>query len=119
MGNFTHAPIGPQTVSVQFPDPHFKKGQKKRRVVTPDFVRVLGDKLTSDKVGDEHVWLQSDVKDVLDDMRDAFREDERFIEMGEGGYWDNNWTGVPTEREISVFNKEEGGEVWRSLFKIK
>jgi len=106
-----------RTVSVQFPDPHFKNSQKKRRVVTEEFVEGLGRRMREGGVGDERVWLQSDIKDVLDDMREVFRESRHFVDTeGEGEYVKDNWMGIKTEREISVENK--GLPVWRALFKV-
>jgi tRNA (guanine-N7-)-methyltransferase len=60
-----------ETVAIQFPDPHFKKRHHKRRVVQPALVRALAEGLTPGA----RVFLQSDVKDVSEDMRDKF---ERF-----------------------------------------
>lgn len=103
-------------VSVQYPDPHFKKQHKKRRVVTPEFVGVLAELLEE---GAE-VFLQSDVKDVLDGMREAVAEGRSggggayFVDQNEGGYLEENPIGVPTEREVSVL--EKGGEVYRVVF---
>ncbi|MEN9214629.1 MAG: tRNA (guanosine(46)-N7)-methyltransferase TrmB, partial [Gloeomargarita sp. DG_1_6_bins_138] len=46
-----------QRVTIQFPDPWFKRKQQKRRVVQPDLVQVIADYL---QPGGE-VFLQSDV----------------------------------------------------------
>ena len=59
-----------ETVAIQFPDPHFKKRHHKRRVVQPALVRALAEGLTPGA----RVFLQSDVKDVSEDMRDKFEK---------------------------------------------
>jgi tRNA (guanine-N7-)-methyltransferase len=109
-------------VSIQFPDPHFKKAHEKRRVVTPELVKTLAKFM---KKGDA-VFLQSDIKDALEAMREKFAdEDGRLyfseIECGQDGdageedYNMKNPLGVPTEREVSVLSKDL--PVYRTLFK--
>ncbi|GAX21338.1 tRNA (guanine-N7-)-methyltransferase [Fistulifera solaris] len=91
-------------VSIQFPDPHFKSQHAKRRVVTPALVSTLAKYMPEDS----HVFLQSDIQSVLDDMRLRFRESAYFkdtIESVEQYLEENPW-GVPTEREVSVLKKE-------------
>ncbi|GAX12245.1 tRNA (guanine-N7-)-methyltransferase [Fistulifera solaris] len=91
-------------VSIQFPDPHFKSQHAKRRVVTPALVNTLAKYMPEDS----HVFLQSDIQSVLDDMRLRFRESAYFkdtIDSVEQYLEENPW-GVPTEREISVLKKD-------------
>mmetsp|Transcript_5602 Transcript_5602/g.12373 ORF Transcript_5602/g.12373 Transcript_5602/m.12373 type:complete len:414 (+) Transcript_5602:14-1255(+) len=103
-------------VSIQFPDPHFKKQHAKRRVVTPSLVHTLAKFM---KKGDV-VFLQSDVKDVLVDMRERFCEDGEmyFIEFQHEKmkeYELENPLGVPTEREVSVQTNDL--PIFRTLFR--
>ena len=63
-----------KTVTVQFPDPHFKEKHKKRRVTTPQMVADVAEALREGGKGDERVYLASDVKEVLDEMRVEFRD---------------------------------------------
>lgn len=107
-------------VSIQFPDPHFKKAHSKRRVVTPELVTTLSEYM---KEGDV-VFLQSDIKDALEAMRERFVDEEGdgatyFDEWSEGGgvedYGMKNPLGIPTEREVSVLKK--GLPIYRTLFK--
>ncbi|MEM7591223.1 MAG: tRNA (guanosine(46)-N7)-methyltransferase TrmB [Cyanobacteria bacterium P01_A01_bin.83] len=56
------------TISIQFPDPWFKKKHNKRRVVQPELVTILVDYL----VPGGKVFLQSDIKEVAEQMRDRF-----------------------------------------------
>jgi len=55
-------------VAIQFPDPHFKKKHKKRRTVQPNLILTLANIM---KPGGR-VFLQSDVVEVAEDMRNQF-----------------------------------------------
>ena len=55
-------------VTIQFPDPHFKKRHHKRRVVQAALVRAVAQGLEPGA----RVFLQSDVRDVAEDMRAEF-----------------------------------------------
>mgnify|MGYP002634040204 FL=1 len=59
-----------ELVCVQFPDPHFKRKHWKRRVVQKQMV----DALASGLEEGARVFLQSDVKEVAEDMRDKFEK---------------------------------------------
>lgn len=61
---------GLQCVSIQFPDPWFKKRHQKRRVVQPELVAVLAELMPVGAV----VWLQSDIEAVAVEMCDRFDE---------------------------------------------
>ena len=100
-------------VSIQFPDPHFKKAHEKRRVVNPIFVNTLAKFMLPGST----IFLQSDVKNVLDDMRMRFRESPYFKDdlESEDEYVKENPIGVRTEREISVINRSL--DVWRTLLR--
>ena len=103
-------------VSIQYPDPHFKKQHAKRRVVTPELVDVIA-KYMPPSSG--VVFLQSDIQNVLDDMRDRFAEASKYFEMDEKHqnveYLPENPLHVPTEREVSVLKKNL--PVYRVLFR--
>ena len=66
-------------VSIQFPDPHFKKQHTKRRVVTPGLVTTLGKFM---KEGDV-LFLQGDIKDALDAMHENFVEEDGTLYFDE------------------------------------
>jgi tRNA G46 methylase TrmB len=104
-------------ISVQYPDPHFKKQHQKRRVLTPEFINTMAKFL---KPGRE-VFIQSDIKDVFDTMRLSIREDgsEYFTDDIEDieEYMEYNPIGVPTERETSVL--DQGLPVYRTVFRRK
>jgi tRNA (guanine-N7-)-methyltransferase len=119
-------------VTIQFPDPHFKNHHAKRRVVTAGLVDTLA-KYMPPKAS---IILQSDVKLILDEMRQQFRsamapnlenavEESRIEHAGRHYFTDSmldldqyiaeNSLGVPTERELSVLN--QGLPVYRSLLR--
>jgi tRNA (guanine-N7-)-methyltransferase len=118
-------------VTIQFPDPHFKSYQAKRRVVTPAVTDCLAKFMpVADAVNKQGlVFLQSDVQHVLDSMRLQFinykpayftddtenTEKQRCgnINAEFGNYLTTNIIGVPTERERSVMTK--GLPVFRAL----
>jgi tRNA (guanine-N7-)-methyltransferase len=93
------------TVSIQFPDPHFKSQHTKRRVVTPSLVLDLAKFMPESS----RIFLQSDIKEVLDDMRLRFREQDQYfhdeVEDVEE-YLEENPLGIQTERERSVLVKD-------------
>lgn len=113
-------------VSIQFPDPHFKKSHTKRRVVTPALVTTLAKFMNQGGV----VFLQSDVKEALEAMREKFVEDDGLVyfdehcddddckidnDDGQGEeYGMANPLGIPTEREVSVLNQDL--PIYRTLF---
>lgn len=116
-------------VSIQFPDPHFKKRHKKRKVVDESLVITLAQYTT---LREAQIFLQSDIQEVVDDMRQSIREygskyfdditTKATITTTTGtnssttmtDYLQENPIGIPTEREISVL--ERGLPVYRCLF---
>eukprot|EP00546_Thalassionema_frauenfeldii_P018211 CAMPEP_0178907432 /NCGR_PEP_ID=MMETSP0786-20121207/7370_1 /TAXON_ID=186022 /ORGANISM="Thalassionema frauenfeldii, Strain CCMP 1798" /LENGTH=212 /DNA_ID=CAMNT_0020579235 /DNA_START=341 /DNA_END=979 /DNA_ORIENTATION=+ len=101
-------------VTIQFPDPHFKKSHAKRRVVTPQLVETLAMFMPTRSI----VFLQSDIQNVLDDMRLQFREFNEYFrdELDHvDEYMPDNYIGIPTERETSVI--KNGLPVFRTVFK--
>ena len=120
-------------VTIQFPDPHFKKRHKKRRIVQPQLVKAL----TALMPKGGKVFLQSDVLDVAEDMRDQFERyggdhfelssehaktnvfyESSILEDGaqeEGNSWSSTWAKfgwlkdnplpIPTERETLVVSQ--------------
>ena len=95
-----------EMVTIQFPDPHFKKKHKKRRVVN----ELLVDTIVSQIEIGKTIFLQSDILDVTEDMIANFSKNEQ-LEIAEG-YDVSNLTGnispnnVLTEREIATQKKE-------------
>ena len=99
-----------QTISIQFPDPWFKKKHNKRRVVQPDLVKTLVDYLA---VGGR-VFLQSDIKEVAIEMRDRFAASPLLTPQHDTDWLENNPFVVPTERELYVL--EQNLPVYRAMF---
>ncbi|NJM47934.1 MAG: tRNA (guanosine(46)-N7)-methyltransferase TrmB [Alkalinema sp. RU_4_3] len=96
-------------VSIQFPDPWFKKRHQKRRVVQPPLVRDLADLMPS---GSE-LFIQSDVLDVAVEMRDRFQAAPEFA-ITSPAWLDPNPMPIPTERELATLKYND--PVYRSLF---
>ena len=93
------------TVSIQFPDPHFKSQHAKRRVVKPSLVLTLAKFMPESS----RLFLQSDIKEVLDDMRLRFREQDKYFydEVTDANeYLNENPLGCQTERERSVLARD-------------
>ncbi len=99
-----------QRVTIQFPDPWFKKRQAKRRLVQPELVDTLARYLTDGGV----VFLQSDVEVVAVEMRDRFEIHPAFHRQDADTWLATNPLPVPTEREISTLSR--GEPVYRALF---
>jgi tRNA (guanine-N7-)-methyltransferase len=85
-------------VTIQFPDPWFKKRHAKRRMVKGNMVEVIAEHLASDG----YVLLQTDVDFVAEEMTEIFGKSGAFgIEET-----DTNPLPVKTEREIAVEKRE-------------
>jgi len=98
-----------QRVTIQFPDPWFKKRHQKRRIVQPELV----DELARHLATGGWVLLQSDIEEVAVEMGDRFQEHSAFIRQGPN-WLPYNPLPVSTEREDLTLSKEE--PVFRSLF---
>jgi tRNA (guanine-N7-)-methyltransferase len=99
-----------QRVSIQFPDPWFKKRHQKRRVVQPELVEDLANFLPT---GAE-IFLQSDVEEVQQEMCDRVSENPAFKRVGGGKWLTENPLPVSTEREKATLSR--GEPVYRALF---
>jgi tRNA (guanine-N7-)-methyltransferase len=99
-----------QRVTIQFPDPWFKKRQAKRRVVQPELVDTLATYLTGGGV----VFLQSDIEAVAVEMRDRFDAHPAFQRQGTDTWLATNPLPVSTERELYTLCR--GEPVYRALF---
>lgn len=98
-----------QRVSIQFPDPWFKKRHQKRRVVQPAVVDALAEFLPPNGL----VFLQSDVEPVAIEMCDRFAKHPQF-QRQTPAWLPTNPMPVPTERERSTL--EKGEPVYRAVF---
>ena len=113
-------PNPPQRVSIQFPDPWFKKRHQKRRVVQPQLVSDLADHMQPGA----WIWLQSDVEAVAEDMVAVFAANTSFqrsfappnpAPSGATGAWlADNPLPAQTDRERVTLG--QGKPVYRALF---
>ena len=100
-----------QAVTIQFPDPWFKRRHQKRRVVQPQLVADLA--LCLEPGG--FLLIQSDVLAVAVDMCDRILAHPEFILKGSPDQWLlENPLPVPTERERSTL--KQGKAVYRAWF---
>lgn len=103
-----------QTISVQFPDPWFKKRHNKRRVVQTELV----DSLVQHLSPAGQVFLQSDIEEVAIEMRDRFAANPDLTRQHESIWLSDNPMPVRTERELHVL--KQNLPVYRVLFaKVK
>jgi len=93
-----------QTVTINFPDPHFQSGRWERRVTSGPLVATLARYMAIGK----DVLFQSDVEELVDEARAGFLAGGAF-ELGEWSQWL-----PPTERELAVRRKQ--GVVHRARF---
>jgi tRNA (guanine-N7-)-methyltransferase len=98
-----------QQVTIQFPDPWFKRKHQKRRVVQPEMVEAIATYLVSGG----QLFVQSDVLEVEQEMVDRCAAHPALIRQGSEWLSDNPMP-VPTERESSTC--ERGEPVYRALF---
>lgn len=99
-----------QRVTIQFPDPWFKKRHQKRRVVQPETVAELAHYLP---VGGT-LFVQSDVEAVAIEICDRVQAHPAFRHETSGEWLCENPFAVPTEREQSTLSR--GEPVYRALF---
>ena len=99
-------------VSLQFPDPWFKRKHHKRRVLQPALLRALALALAPGR----QLFLQSDVAELIEPMLALVDASGCFSRPEpQGSPWlPHNPLALPTERERHVL--AQGLPVWRVLF---
>jgi tRNA (guanine-N7-)-methyltransferase len=100
-------------VTIQFPDPWFKRKHQKRRVVQAELVRDLAEFVVSGG----SVFIQSDVLEVAIAMREHFAAHPAFTRQSAdpaSDWLDRNPLPVPTERETATLKRGEA--VYRAQF---
>ena len=95
-----------QSVTIQFPDPWFKKKHAKRRMVNEEMVETIAKHL----VPNGTVFVQTDIEFLAEEMFELFRSDKRFRE----NKLTENPFPIKTEREKAV--EEKGLPVFRTSF---
>ena len=98
-----------QAVTIQFPDPWFKRKHSKRRMVNSEMVDTIAKHL--DPNG--RIFIQTDIEFLAEEMFELFRADDRFHESPT----DTNPFPVKTEREKAVEDKEL--PVFRTTFVLE
>jgi tRNA (guanine-N7-)-methyltransferase len=98
-----------QTVTIQFPDPWFKKKHAKRRMVNEDLVSTVATHLANSG----KIFVQTDIEFLAEEMFELFRQngDLREIKV------DENPFPVKTERESAV--EEKDLPIYRRIFEKK
>lgn len=98
-----------QQVSIQFPDPWFKKRHQKRRVLQPELVSTLAEFLPSGG----RLVVQSDVEEVAVDMCDRIAENPHFTRQGDLWLPDSPF---PAQTDRERVTLEQGLPVHRAVF---
>ena len=95
-----------QKVTIQFPDPWFKKKHAKRRMVNKELVDAVVAKLAPGGM----IFIQTDIEFLAEEMFELFRENDELTEQPT----ETNPFPVKTEREKAV--EEKGLQVHRTAF---
>lgn len=95
-----------QMVTIQFPDPWFKKKHAKRRMVNKELVDTVVSKLAAGG----RIFVQTDIEFLAEEMFELFRANSSLKETGA----EENPFPVKTERENAV--EEKLLPVYRRLF---
>jgi tRNA (guanine-N7-)-methyltransferase len=96
-------------VTIQFPDPWFKKRHQKRRVAQPELIQTLAQQIQPDGF----LFIQSDVLDVAEQMRTIISAHPAF-QPSSAPWMTHNPLPIATERETGVLS--EGKPVYRCWF---
>ena len=95
-----------QAVTIQFPDPWYKKKHAKRRMVDDNLVAIVVGHLKVSGV----IFIQTDVNFLAEEMFGLFRENKKLREIESAG----NPFPVKTERETAV--EEKDLPIYRAMF---
>lgn len=98
-----------QMVTIQFPDPWFKKKHAKRRMVNEEMVETIARHLAPGG----RVFIQTDIEFLAEEMFTLFHSDHRFREAKAAP----NPFPVKTEREKAV--EDKGLPVYRKQFFLR
>jgi len=95
-----------QNVTIQFPDPWFKKKHAKRRMVNAELVETLVSHLAEGG----RIFVQTDIEFLAEEMFELFRANKNLREIS----IEDNPFPVKTEREKAV--EEKDLPVYRTMF---
>ena len=96
-----------QAVTIQFPDPWFKKKHAKRRMVNGELVEAIVNKLAVEGI----IFVQTDIEFLAEEMFLLFRANKALKQIAA----DKNPFPIKTEREKAVENKAL--PIYRAMFK--
>lgn len=101
-------------MSINFPDPWYKKRHHKRRVVNLDWLLAMGPAL---QLGAQ-IHAMSDYLPVAEHMRTALRQAEGFEDLHPGDTWpEHSTTGLQSEREQTHLGR--GEPIYRMTFRYR
>ena len=89
------------SISLNFPDPWFKKKHHKRRVIQPKFINFLSNTLQSKSL----IFIKTDVEELFNYMKIIISENKKFKKLAEKDFRFNesfNPSKVKTNREKYV-----------------
>jgi len=96
-----------KSISFNFPDPWFKKRHYKRRIIQPDFIRILSNSMQKGSL----IFIKTDVKDLFDYMNCTISNNFNFktIDRKEFNYSQSfNPNKVKTNREkYAIINQND------------
>lgn len=101
-----------QGVTIQFPDPWFKRRHQKRRLVQPQLVTELAACLSPGG----YLLLQSDIEEVAVEMRDCFGQHPAFVNQSDADSWLSQ-NPLPATSDREQVTLEKGQPVYRTLFR--
>ena len=96
-------------VSIQFPDPWFKRSHQKRRVAQADLICTVSNNLSKNG----YIFLQSDIQSITREMEGEFMKNSALYEHYERTGLTANYFTILTEREAATLNKSKS--VYRTL----
>ncbi len=96
-----------QAVTIQFPDPWFKKKHAKRRMVNAELVETIAKKIAVDGT----IFVQTDIEFLAEEMFELFRANNDLAEI----WIDKNPFPIKTEREKAV--EDKALPIYRAMFK--
>ena len=101
-----------QRVSIQFPDPWFKRRHRKRRVLQPSLLLALSNSLS---VGKE-LLIKTDIRDLVESMSELIDLTSCYtlVEGKSSKSFSSTLTSVRTEREAYVVN--QGLPIYHRLY---
>jgi len=106
------APEQLQLVTIQFPDPWFKRKHHKRRLLQDSLLNTLAAAMAPGAL----LFLQSDVHPLMEEMAALAQAQGCFVRQPPD-WWPENPLPVATERERLVLAR--GLPVWRACFQLK